>query len=87
MGTYQNWGAVGLHFDIVFVQRKTTEWKRLFMGGRIKVIALEASGGFERQAIATLVSENLPTRLLDPGQVRKFARAAGRDSPFTSTRR
>ena len=45
---------------------------------RVKVVALEASGGYERAVVADLVAADLPVRLLNPGHVRKFAKAGGR---------
>src|SRR5262249_54077836 len=38
-------------------------------------VALEASGGYERLAIGELMGAGLPTYLLDPHQVKGFARS------------
>ena len=43
----------------------------------VKVVALEASGGYERPAVADLVAAGFTVRLLNAGQVRKFAQAGG----------
>ena len=43
----------------------------------VKVVALEASGGYERPAVADLVAAGFAVRLLNAGQVRKFAQAGG----------
>ena len=41
------------------------------------VIALEATGGFETVAAATLAAAGLPVVIVNPGQVRAFAKAIG----------
>jgi transposase len=41
------------------------------------VIALEASGSYERSVVAALVAADLPVVVLNPHQVRAFARATG----------
>jgi transposase len=43
-----------------------------------KLIVLEASGGLERRAIATLAGAGLPIVAVNPRQVRDFAKATGR---------
>ena len=43
-----------------------------------KLIVLEATGGYERQAVAMLAAEGLPVVVVNPRQVRDFARATGR---------
>lgn len=44
---------------------------------RPRAIGLEASGGYERQAIRVLVEAGLPVRSVNPWKLRQFARAAG----------
>ena len=41
------------------------------------LIVLEASGGYERQAVAELAASGLPVVVVNPRQVRDFARATG----------
>ena len=41
------------------------------------VVALEASGGYERGVVAALVAAHLPVAVLNPRQVRAFAQACG----------
>jgi transposase len=43
-------------------------------------IVLEASGGFELAAVSELAAAGLPVMVVNPRQVRDFARASG-DSP------
>ncbi len=42
------------------------------------LIVLEASGGFERDVVVTLATHGLPLVVVNPRQVRDFARATGR---------
>lgn len=46
-------------------------------GAAVKVIAVEATGGFETVVAATLTSAGLPVALVNPAQVRSFAHAIG----------
>jgi len=43
-----------------------------------RIVALEATGGFETIATAALAAAGLPVVVVDPAQVRSFARALGR---------
>ncbi len=43
-----------------------------------KLVVLEATGGFEVTVAAALVAANLPVAVVNPAQVRAFARAMGR---------
>ena len=43
-----------------------------------KLIVLEATGGFERIAAAALAAAQLPVAVVNPRQVRDFAKASGR---------
>ena len=52
------------------------------LGGRLaalrpQVVALEASGGFETVAVATLAAAGLPVVVVNPAQIRAFAKALG----------
>lgn len=51
--------------------------KHLQSLGPIKLIVLEATGGHERTLAATLVAARLPVAVVNPRQVRDFARATG----------
>ncbi len=53
--------------------------KRL-KGLSAQVIALEATGGYESSAVAALSLAGLPVVVLNPAQVRSFARALGRQA-------
>jgi transposase len=44
----------------------------------IEIIVFEATGGYERPAIAELVAAGLPVVVINPRQARDFARATGR---------
>jgi transposase len=49
------------------------------------LVVAEATGGFERPAIAALAATGLPVVVANPRQIRDFARATG-SSPRSSTR-
>jgi transposase len=51
--------------------------KRL-LGLRVERIVLEASGGYQRQLLASLLGAKLPAVAVNPRQVRDFAKALGR---------
>ena len=51
------------------------------------LIVLEATGGFEVTVAAALASANLPVAVVNPRQIRDFARAVGRPRPTHSTLR
>jgi transposase len=44
----------------------------------VKVIVIEATGGYERSIVAELAASGLPVVVINPRQVRDFARATGR---------
>lgn len=44
----------------------------------VRLIVLEASGGYERAVVAELTAEELPVVVVNPRQVRDYARATGR---------
>jgi transposase len=41
-------------------------------------VVLEASGGYERRLLERLAEEELPVALVNPRNIREFARASGR---------
>jgi transposase len=43
-----------------------------------RIVALEASGGYEAAAVATLATAGLPVVVVNPAQVRSFAKALGK---------
>jgi transposase len=45
---------------------------------RPELVILEATGGFERTVVGALAAEGLPVAVVNPRQVRDFARATGR---------
>jgi len=47
------------------------------LGGTARLVALEATGGYETIVAATLSSEGLPVVVVNPAQVRNFANALG----------
>jgi transposase len=47
-------------------------------GFRVRLVALEATGGYERRAAADLLAAGVPVAVVNPRQVRDFARALGR---------
>jgi transposase len=47
------------------------------IGIRCELIVLEATGGYEALAVATLAGGGLPVRVINPRQVRDFAKATG----------
>jgi len=51
-----------------------TEWS----SSTPKVIVIEATGGYERSIVAELAAAGLPVVVINPRQVRDFARATGR---------
>jgi transposase len=51
---------------------------RLLEGARPALVVLEATGGFERPAVAALAAAGLAVAVVNPRQARDFARATGR---------
>ena len=45
---------------------------------QVELVAMEATGGYERQAFAHLSGEGLPVAILNPRAVRQFAQSMGR---------
>lgn len=46
-------------------------------GAQPELIVTEASGGYERTAVTALITAGLPVAVVNPRQVREFARATG----------
>ena len=44
----------------------------------VELVVCEATGGLEREAVAHLVAAGVPVAVVNPRQVRDFARATGR---------
>jgi len=53
------------------------ELRRQLKGLAARAIGIEASGGYEWQAIRVLVQAGLPVRMVNPWKLRQFARACG----------
>jgi hypothetical protein len=54
---------------------------------RLQLVILEATGGFERTVVGALAAAGLPVVVVNPRQVRDFARATGGSPrPIGSTR-
>lgn len=51
--------------------------RRQLKGHGVRAIGIEASGGYEREAIIALVEAGLPVRNVNPWKLRQFAKAAG----------
>jgi transposase len=51
------------------------------------LVILEATGGFERAMVGALAAEGLPVVVVNPPQVRDFARATGKARQDRSDRR
>jgi transposase len=64
-------------FEVANSARGSPSW---FVGSRRSAdgIVLEASGGFELAAVSELAAAGLPVMVVNPRQVRDFARASGR---------
>ncbi len=54
------------------------ELHRRLAAAQVEVVAIEASGGCERQACRFLIARGYSVRKLDPYRVRQFAKALGR---------
>jgi transposase len=50
----------------------------LLQAGSLKIIVIESTGGYERSLVAELAAAGLPVVVVNPRQVRDFARATGR---------
>ena len=52
--------------------------ERLLRQGEVDLIVVEATGGYETALVSTLAQANLPVVVVNPRQVRQFARALGK---------
>jgi transposase len=48
-----------------------------YLGSSVSLVVLEATGGYEKRLAAALVAESIPVVVINPRQVRDFARATG----------
>jgi transposase len=69
--TLQRWSAANTVAGIAALVER-------LRGDRPELIVLEATGGYEREAAAALVAGGLPAVVVNPRQVRAFAKATGR---------
>jgi transposase len=53
------------------------ELVRILCRLEVELVGLEASGGYERQALRALIEADLPARLVNPWRARQFAKACG----------
>ncbi len=56
----------------------STPWSLASLEQRPVLVLLEATGGFERAVVGALAAAGLPVAVVNPRQVRDFARATGR---------
>jgi transposase len=69
---------LGHHFSVANTPSGWAQLAEGLAGDRVRVVALEASGGYERAVAGDLTARGYRVRVLNPAQVRHFARAAGR---------
>jgi transposase len=69
-----------LSFSVAYDEPGLTELvKRLTDEGKpIKLVVVEATGGYEREVATTLMVAGIPLAIVNPRQVRHFAKATGR---------
>ncbi len=58
--------------------RAITRLVRMLERRQPELVVLEASGGYEMAVLERLLAKEIPVALLNPRQVRQFARASGR---------
>ena len=68
----------GESFDVARDEQGLAELVRRLQPLGVALIALEATGGYEVVAAATLAAAALPVAVINPRQIRDFARATGR---------
>lgn len=78
----KDWLDVAVHpgDELFSVTNDTAGWRLLVRRLKplmVRAIGIEASGGYERAAIAALLEAGLPVRSINPWKLRLFARAAG----------
>jgi transposase len=61
------------------VSNDTNGWEALVKSlNSVKLIVVEATGGYQEGLVDTFLSQNLPVAVVNPRQVRDFAKSAGR---------
>jgi transposase len=68
----------GMSFQVSNDESGITELLKQLEGFSIGLIVLEATGGFQTLAARLLLQSGLPTVVVNPRQVRDFAKATGR---------
>jgi transposase len=68
----------GRSFSVPYTDGGLEELMRVFGEGAAPVAVMEATGGLEHVAAAFLSSRSVPVAVVNPRQVREFARATGR---------
>lgn len=68
----------GVAFAVANDAAGLDELARRLSGLAVRLVALEATGGFERLAAAALSAAGLPVAIVNPAQVRSFADALGK---------
>jgi len=51
---------------------------KLLAGHRVGLVVMEASGGYQRQLLASMLAQKLPALAVNPRQARDFAKATGK---------
>jgi transposase len=69
---------VGEAFTVTRDDKGLTALMARLQGGHTQLIVLEATGGFEQVVAASLAGAGLPVVVINPRQIRDFARAMGR---------
>lgn len=75
------WSEPESHEDLFFITHDGARIETLvsrLVEKRPVLVVLEAIGGFERTVVGALAAEGLPVAVVNPRQVRDFARATGR---------
>jgi transposase len=67
----------GEHWRVTNDEAGRRALRRRLRGHGVRAIGIEASGGYERDAIIALVEAGLPVRNVNPWKLRQFAKAAG----------
>jgi len=67
----------GEHWRVTNDEAGWRALRRRLRGQGVRAIGIEASGGYERNAIIALVEAGLPVRNVNPWKLRQFAKAAG----------
>ena len=67
----------GERFQVANERDGWSELKRQLQGRKVGAIGLEATGGYERGALYSLLDDGLPARQINPLRVRRFAQGCG----------